>query len=40
MARKKTTPKKKSSKSNMAIVISVGAIPLKKKTTPKRKTKK
>ena len=38
MARKKTTPKKKSSKSNMAIVISVGAIPLKKK--PRKKAKK
>ena len=40
MARKKTTSKKKPAKSGMAIVISVGAIPVKKKTMPKRKIKK
>ena len=40
MANKKTTPKKKPAKNGMAIVISVGARPVKKKTMPKRKTKK
>jgi len=40
MTRKKTTSKKKPAKSGMAIVISVGAIPVKKKPMLKRKTKK
>ncbi len=38
MRSKKTTPKKKPVKRDMAIVISVGAIPLKKK--PRKKAKK
>ena len=38
MRSKKPTPKKKPVKKDMAIVISVGAIPLKKK--PRKKAKK
>jgi|TARA_R110002033_G_scaffold119100_1_gene162569 hypothetical protein len=38
MRSKKPTPKKKPAKRDMAIVISVGAIPLKKK--PRKKAKK
>ena len=38
MRSKKPTPKKKPVKKSMAIVISVGAIPLKKK--PRKKVKK
>ena len=38
MARKKTTPKKKTPR-GMAIMISVGTVPIKKKPTKKRARK-